>query len=215
VDVAAATPAGRGGVVIARALFVGGVSALIAAGAQLEASWWVAFGLFLGVEAADLASGLFHWSIDNYGSGDTKPRALGEIIAEFQGHQATPRDIVAKGLCEVSFPGGRIVVPLLVIVAALGFAGFAGAVLIGFFGSVFFGQVLHKWSHQPPPLVAWLQRVGLMLSQRTHVAHHGGGHSDTYAIITGHTNCVLDRFVLPRLERAVQAWFGRVPHWRR
>ena len=44
--------------------------------------------------AADLGSGIFHWSVDNYGNGRTP--VLGNIIAAFQGHHTAPWTIVER-----------------------------------------------------------------------------------------------------------------------
>ena len=45
---------------------------------------WVAVGGFVGYLIADLVSGVFHWSVDNYGDGKTP--VFGTVIEAFQGH---------------------------------------------------------------------------------------------------------------------------------
>lgn len=45
---------------------------------------WTAAGVGAGVLLADLVSGVFHWSVDNYGNRDTP--VFGSVIEAFQGH---------------------------------------------------------------------------------------------------------------------------------
>jgi len=47
--------------------------------------------------AADLGSGILHWSVDNYGNGRTP--VMGNIIAAFQGHHSAPWTITYRGFC--------------------------------------------------------------------------------------------------------------------
>ncbi len=47
--------------------------------------------------AADLGSGILHWSVDNYGNGRTP--IMGNIIAAFQGHHSAPWTITYRGFC--------------------------------------------------------------------------------------------------------------------
>ena len=46
---------------------------------------------------ADLGSGIFHWSVDNYGNGSTP--VMGNIIAAFQGHHSAQWTITYRGFC--------------------------------------------------------------------------------------------------------------------
>lgn len=46
---------------------------------------------------ADFGSGVFHWSVDNYGNGRTP--VMGNIIAAFQGHHSAPWTITYRGFC--------------------------------------------------------------------------------------------------------------------
>lgn len=49
---------------------------------------WTAAGAFVGYLIADLVSGVFHWSVDNYGDGRTP--VFGAVIEAFQGHHGEP-----------------------------------------------------------------------------------------------------------------------------
>ncbi|CAM9854953.1 unnamed protein product, partial [Discosporangium mesarthrocarpum] len=48
----------------------------------------------LGVVLADLVSGIFHWSVDNYG--DINTPVFGSVIAAFQGHHESPWTITYR-----------------------------------------------------------------------------------------------------------------------
>lgn len=45
---------------------------------------WTAVATMAGILIADLVSGVFHWSVDNYG--DSKTPVFGSVIEAFQGH---------------------------------------------------------------------------------------------------------------------------------
>lgn len=45
---------------------------------------WTASAGVVGILLADLVSGVFHWSVDNYGDGSTP--VFGSVIEAFQGH---------------------------------------------------------------------------------------------------------------------------------
>lgn len=55
---------------------------------------WTAFGALVGYVFADLVSGVFHWSVDNYGDGSTP--LFGSVIEAFQGHHGESRTIEPK-----------------------------------------------------------------------------------------------------------------------
>ena len=47
--------------------------------------------------AADFLTGVYHWSVDNYGSGETP--VVGSQIAAFQGHHQKPWTITEREFC--------------------------------------------------------------------------------------------------------------------
>lgn len=47
-------------------------------------AFWTAAGALAGFVIADLVSGVFHWSVDNYGDSNTP--VFGTVIEAFQGH---------------------------------------------------------------------------------------------------------------------------------
>ena len=47
--------------------------------------------------SADFLTGVYHWSVDNYGSGETP--IVGSQIAAFQGHHQKPWTITEREFC--------------------------------------------------------------------------------------------------------------------
>jgi len=68
--------------------------------------------------AADLGSGVFHWSVDNYGNGRTP--VLGNIIGAFQGHHSAQWTIVEREFCnnvhKLCIPFG---IPTIALISAI------------------------------------------------------------------------------------------------
>ena len=68
-------------------------------------------------------------------------------------------------------------------------------------------NLFHRWAHaaRVPPLVARLQRSGLVLSPARHALHHSGAHDRAYCVTTGWLNRPLDAIgFFAALERAVR-----------
>lgn len=76
-------------------------------------------------------------------------------------------------------------------------------------------QQTHAWAHarraELPPLVRAAQDAGLLISTRSHAAHHRPPFSGNYSIVSGATNGVLDSGLTRALERAVYAATGVAP----
>ena len=94
----------------------------------------------------------------------------------------------------------------------------AHALLFGIvsMGAILACQELHKWSHtiksDAPRWVNALQDAGLIVSRRTHLAHHKSPFASNYCIVSGHCNGPLDRAgVWLQLERAIYAHNGVKP----
>jgi ubiquitin-conjugating enzyme E2 variant len=50
-----------------------------------------------GAHCADFLTGVYHWGVDNYGSGKTP--VVGSQIAAFQGHHQKPWTITEREFC--------------------------------------------------------------------------------------------------------------------
>uniref|UniRef100_A0A0D9X554 Lipid desaturase domain-containing protein n=1 Tax=Leersia perrieri TaxID=77586 RepID=A0A0D9X554_9ORYZ len=165
----------------------------------------------LAYTLADLATGVYHWLIDNYGSPTTP--LLGPQIAAFQGHHAHPSTITRRDFSNNLHSLARAVAFLLPpIDAALAAftpdAASAHAFVGVFAASVAMSQQFHAWAHENPRRlpagVAALQRAGVLVSRAAHAAHHREPYDCNYCIVSGVWNPVLDRYrVFLALEMVV------------
>lgn len=163
----------------------GDVALTTAQAAVLAGSAWL---------LADLGSGIFHWSVDNYGNGKTP--ILGSIIAAFQGHHSAPWTITERGFCnnvyKLCIPFGIVPMTLISFLA-----GPAATIFFSFFCvTEIMSQEFHKWSHmtktETPGWVSWLQDSGLTIARTPHAMHHLAPYDGNYCIISGVWNKALD-----------------------
>ncbi|CAL5007962.1 unnamed protein product [Urochloa decumbens] len=178
----------------------------------LAAAMAAAVGYFV----ADLATGVYHWLIDNYGGTDTP--VLGAQITAFQDHHLRPSAItrlepcnnlhVAAGVVAIALPAaGAALLP-----AAVAAHAFAGA----FAACVMLSVQFHAWAHERParlpPGVAALQDAGVLVSRSQHAWHHRPPHNTTYCTVSGMWNGVLDGYkVLEALEKVIYRTTGVKP----
>jgi len=153
--------------------------------------------LFSSWVLADLGSGIFHWSVDNYGNGKTP--ILGSIIAAFQGHHTAPWTITQRGFCNNTYklcvPFG---IPSIVAISAM---SHHNPMITLFFASFLTLEVLsqefHKWSHmtkaQVPQWVNALQDFGITVPRTQHALHHMAPYEGNYCIVSGVCNDILDK----------------------
>ncbi|CAO2206002.1 unnamed protein product [Urochloa humidicola] len=174
----------------------------------------VAVAAAAGYCLADLATGFYHWLIDNYGGADTP--VLGPQIAAFHDHHLRPSAIsrlepcssvhVVAGVVAVALPAAA----LLSSAAAHAFAGaFAACALMSL--------RVHAWAHERrperlPPGVAALQGAGVLLSPSNHARHHRPPHNASYCTVSGMWNGVLDRYkVFEAVEKVIHLATGVQP----
>jgi palmitoyl-[glycerolipid] 3-(E)-desaturase len=160
---------------------------------------------------ADFGSGVLHWSVDNYGNGNTP--IMGGIIAAFQGHHAAPWTICQRGFCnnvyKLCLPFG--IVPTLAIFA---WAPPAVAIFaITFCMFEILSQEFHKWSHQTKgeasTLANALQNMGITVPRTQHALHHVAPYDGNYCIISGICNQPLDDSGIFRwMEHVIYQWNG-------
>ena len=171
------------------------------AGSVLLSSWLL----------ADLGSGIFHWSVDNYGNGKTP--LLGSIIAAFQGHHTAPWTITQRGFCNNTYklctPFG---IPTMLAIHAL--TGPATTLFFAAFCTLeIMSQEFHKWSHttkkQGPQWVNTLQDAGVTVARKQHALHHMAPYDGNYCIVSGAWNEMLDKSgFFRRLEKIIYDWNG-------
>ncbi|KAA6416684.1 MAG: low CO2-induced protein [Trebouxia sp. A1-2] len=171
---------------------------------------------------ADFGTGVYHWSVDNYGSGATP--IVGEQIAAFQGHHQRPWTITqrqfANNLHKVFKPSIPFSLAWLVASSALHFAPVANCFISVFVFLVCMSQQFHAWGHMKkselPAAVVSLQNAGLLISRKAHGAHHKAPFEGNYCIVSGLWNEALDQSgsdqgFFRKLERFVAAKTGVEP----
>ncbi|XP_075477668.1 fatty acid desaturase 4-like 2, chloroplastic [Primulina tabacum] len=168
----------------------------------------------IGYVLADLASGVYHWGIDNYGSRGTP--VFGVQIEGFQGHHKWPWVITRRQFANNlhSLAKGTIftVLPINFICDDPTIMGFVSVCS----GCIMFSQQFHAWAHTTksklPPLVVALQDAGVLVSRSQHAAHHRTPYNNNYCIVSGIWNEILDESRLfEALEMAIFFKFGVRP----
>ena len=164
---------------------------------------------------SDLGTGVFHWSVDNYGSKATP--VMGGIIDAFQGHHKYPWTITKRQFANnihTTCPATMCVtVPLLL---APGMSPQA-CVFMGTFCSLsVLSQQFHCWSHMKkselPEAVIAAQDLGLLISRKGHGAHHKPPFKGNYCIVSGWWNDALDNGgFFTRMEKSIYAATGVAP----
>ena len=185
-----------------------------------EAGSPLAWAELLGSAAAaywlsDVGTGIFHWSVDNYGDKNTP--VMGGIIDAFQGHHKYPWTITKRQFANnihTTCPATMCVtVPLLL---TPGLNEDAAAFMGTFCALIVLSQQFHAWSHmkksQLPEVVVMAQEAGIVLSRKAHGAHHRPPFRGNYCIVSGWWNELLDGsgFFLS-LEKRIFAATGVAP----
>jgi ubiquitin-conjugating enzyme E2 variant len=151
---------------------------------------------------ADLASGIVHFLLDNFGSPET-PVIGQKFVKPFRDHHTDPMAMTRGDFIAVNADNVFICLP--VIVPAFFFLDtgrhlYAGVFIVGLVAGVIMTNQLHKWAHMPvvPRLVAVAQRRGFVLSKQHHSVHHSGEYDRNYCITWGHLDTLLNRVVTLR-----------------
>jgi hypothetical protein len=155
---------------------------------------------------ADMGSGIFHWSVDNYGNGNTP--LLGSIIAAFQGHHTAPWTITHRSFCNNTY---KLCVPFGIptILAIYAVTGPMVTLFLACFCVLeICSQEFHKWSHmtkkEVPQWVNVLQDLGVTVNRKQHAQHHMAPYEGNYCIVSGACNDFLDSIgFFRRLEKLV------------
>jgi len=166
-------------------------------------SWQI--GLLIGMlilvayAVADLASGIVHFLLDNFGSPDT-PVIGQKFVKPFRDHHVDPMAMTQGDFIAVNADNVFVCLPVLIPVVVFMDVGehpFVGVFLVALVAGVIMTNQLHKWAHMPtvPRLVAAAQRSGVVLSKEHHSVHHSGGYDSNYCITWGHLDVLLNRFV--------------------
>nr|CAB3480218.1 unnamed protein product [Digitaria exilis] len=157
-----------------------------------------AMAAFAGYSLADLATGVYHWSIDNYG--DATSPLFGAQIVAFRDHHLRPSAITRLEPCNsLHVLAAAVAVALPATGAALsatGWSAAAHAFACAFAACAMLSVQFHAWAHERPsrlpPGVAALQAAGVLVSRSQHAGHHRPPHSNNYCTVSGMWNPVLD-----------------------
>jgi ubiquitin-conjugating enzyme E2 variant len=181
--------------------------------------WFFPLAAFCGVLFADFISGFVHWLFDSWGSVDT-PVVGALAIRTFREHHVDQKSITRHDFVETNGHNISLSVPVSVIgIYALWSAPTLENTFVGMWMAAtgFFVAMtsqIHKWAHMdsPPAMIAWMQRVRLILSAPHHAKHHAAPFDRNYCITVGWMNGPLRavRF-FETLERVITAVTGAIP----
>jgi ubiquitin-conjugating enzyme E2 variant len=204
------------------------IASLIAAGVLLLANvahaftagfllhWWSLPVVFVAALAADLVSGLVHWTADTWFS-ETMPVLGRRFLRPFRVHHVNPEDFLRRDFIDCNGDVAMLNIPILVgaLMVADSTIGGAASLALATFSLVSLPtNQVHQWAHMPSPpaFVRWLQRHGAILSIEAHASHHHAPYVANYCIATGWCNrwlTAIDFF--PRCERLITRVVGLQP----
>jgi len=176
------------------------------------ASWWTPALLPAGMLLADFASGIVHWAADTWGS-VSMPLLGRRFLHPFRVHHTNPDDFLLRDPIDCNGDVAMLNLPIL-LAMFLATPGNVAVFLLAFAIAALPTNQVHQWAHRPDPprLVRWLQRLGLLLNPSAHQRHHREPHTANYCIATGWCNRPLTaiRF-FPALERIITCLTGLEP----
>ena len=200
--------------VAALALLVANIAHVFTAGLLLH--WWSPFVVIAAALAADLVSGLVHWTADTWFS-ETMPVLGRRFLRPFRVHHVNPADFLTRDVIDCNGDVAMLNIPLLAVALALPDTPTGMAVslaLLAFAAVSLPTNQVHQWAHMPspPPLVRWLQRQGVILSSEAHARHHQEPYVANYCIATGWCNRWLTAVnFFPVCERVITRVVGLEP----
>ncbi|MDD4989197.1 MAG: fatty acid desaturase CarF family protein [Candidatus Pacebacteria bacterium] len=173
--------------------------------------------LVLSALVADFISGVAHWTFDTWGS--AKTFIVGPLfIRPFREHHGDEKAFTHHTFLQTSSSGSFTVIPFLFIILFLPLEGmFSYALLLFLFFVttwIFLTNQIHKWAHMetPPALIAFLQKIHILLPNEAHHIHHIEPFTQSYAITNGWTNPFFTKFkFFTKLEKIIMKITGAVP----
>ena len=179
--------------------------------------WLLGAALIVGFFAADFVSGFVHWLGDTWGTVDF-PLLGKAFIRPFREHHVDEKAITRHDFVETNGNNCLISLPVALIALLMPVSApwllFVAASLASMIFWVMATNQFHKWSHEdaPGPVVAFLQRVHLILPPAHHQVHHTAPFNTYYCITVGWLNRPLAAIkFFPTLERAITRVTGLVP----
>ncbi len=198
---------------VASALLLAANVIRLASGLGLR--WWIAPVVVIAGAAADLMSGLVHWSADTWGR-DTLPVLGPRFLRPFRVHHVNPHDLLRRSFIDCNGDVAMLNAPLLAAALYVPLDPWAplAVALTAFAAWSLPTNQVHQWAHMPTPPrpVRWLQARGVILGRAAHHEHHVAPYAMNYCIATGWCNRGLTRLdAFARLERLIAAITGAVP----
>lgn len=150
---------------------------------------------------ADFISGLVHWWEDRAMADASRFAWLNSVRADNERHHKMPGYLTKYSW----WSNINTTAPLAWVVSAL--LWLAGAPMLMWLAVAFlgFGNLVHRWSHDPPSklpvLVRWIQKTGLFITASHHSGHHfkmgklvsREGSDIRFCVMTNWLNPILDR----------------------
>ncbi len=180
-------------------------------------SWRLVVAVAAGALLADFGSGVVHWIADTWGS-ESMPVFGRRFLRPFRVHHSNPDDFLRRDFIDCNGDVAMLTCPIFVaawLVPDSSELGRIGAVFLVALGAAALPtNQVHQWAHQPDPprLVAWLQRRGVILGRAEHARHHVPPHVSNYCIATGWCNRALGAVgFFPACERLISRLTGAEP----
>jgi plasmanylethanolamine desaturase len=203
--------------------FIAAASALLAANvvraftSGMLLHWWAPFVVVVAACAADLVSGLVHWTADTWFS-ESMPVLGRRFLRPFRVHHVNPDDFLLRNFLDCNGDVAMLNTPILVAALVVPVATDSGAALsltlMTFAAISLPTNQVHQWAHMPvpPPAIRRLQRLGIILSGDDHARHHEEPFVANYCIATGWCNRWLSAVgFFPACERLITRISGLEP----
>ena len=148
--------------------------------------------------AVDFITGVLHWAEDTW-TALGRSKLLDEyIVRDNIGHHRTPGGIRAGTYWETNKVCITLAFSVTCLLVVCGVHAWQ-AYLIVLLASQ--SNQVHKWAHcaNPPRVVRWLQRTGMLQSTAHHAAHHKRPYATRFCTMTNYLNPALD---------AIRFWRG-------
>src|SRR6185503_16904678 len=200
--------------IVAGTLLLANINHIVVVG--LWRHWWSPLVLVAAALAADLVSGLVHWTADTWFS-ETMPFLGRRFLRPFRVHHVNPDDFLRRDAVDCNGDVAMLNIPFLTVALMLpgSTIGWATSLALMTFAIVSLPtNQVHQWAHMPSPpsLVQWLQRHGVILSTEAHGSHHRAPYVANYCIATGWCNRWLTAIhFFPVCERLISRVAGLQP----
>ncbi len=172
---------------------------------------------FVAIELVDFAVGVVHWALDKYWSYDHK--YFGGLVITFRGHHEDVNKLLSHGVIKSNNNAFPIALLIIFVISIMDVSSEWKVfwLLFTFFGA--YSASIHRVAHIDNKdlnfIIAFLQRIGFLISKEEHEKHHNG-YMSHYCAITGHFNFFLDGINFWRkLENFIEKYFNVIPYHKR